>query len=297
VIGVTGASGYVGRALLEALSARDYKVVTLGRADAMRRLDLMTTSGYRTALEGLSTVIHCGGLAHDEAAPEDYDKVNYKATMALADAALSVGVKRFIFLSTLNIVPPEGYEVDAAASSLLRPDTPYVLSKWMAEQSLEQLLRHSACELAICRPGLIYDQELTGNLATLAIMASRLPLALPSIGVRAMISRPDLVSLLILLATQVGKLDRKTERFAVTDGERYSSRRIASALGCRASVTAPVSLWRLASFCRDVVGRKPAGATWRSLSLGGWTGVKPRLSGWRSEWTLETLLADKTGTR
>lgn len=296
MIGVTGASGYIGRALTDALNARGHEVVTLGRADATRRLDLITTSGYRTALEGLSTVIHCGGLAHNEAAPEDYDKINYKATMALADAALTVGVKRFIFLSSLNLVPPAGHKENAAASSLPRPDTPYVLSKWMAEQSLEQLLRHSACELAICRPGLVYDQELTGNLVTLATIASRLPVALPSVGIRSMISRPDLVSLLILLATHEGELDGKTERFAVTDGERYSSRRIASALGCRASVTAPASLWRLVSLGRDVMGRKPAGATWRSLSLGGWTGHKPTLSGWRSEWTLETLLADKTGS-
>ena len=297
MIGVTGASGYIGRALTDALDARGREVVTLGRADATRRLDLITTSGYRTALEGLSTVIHCGGLAHNEAAPEDYDKINYKATMALADAALTVGVKRLIFLSSLNVVPPTGYEEDAAASLLPRPDTPYVLSKWMAEQSLEQLLRHSTCELAICRPGLVYDQELTGNLVTLAAIASRLPVALPSVGVRSMISRPDLVSLLVVLATQEGKLDGKTERFAVTDGECYSSRRIASALGCRASVTAPASLWRLVSLCRDVMGGKSVGATWRSLSLGGWTGHKPTLSAWRSEWTLETLLADKTGSR
>ena len=296
VIGVTGASGYIGRALTQALTEGHHEVVTLGRADASRHLDLMTTSGYRSALEGLSTVIHCGGLAHNDAPPEDYEQINYKATIALADAALSAGVKRFIFLSSLNVVPPAGHRESTAASSLPRPDTPYVLSKWKAEQGLEQLLRHSSCGLSICRPGLVYDHELTGNLAILASIVHRLPVALPAVGVRSMVSRPDLVSLLTVLAAKKGKLDTKTARFAVTDGECYSSKRIGSALGGRTAMTAPAGLWRFGSFCRDVLAGKPAGGTWRSLSSGGWTGPRPALDGWRPEWTLETLLAERSGS-
>ena len=294
VIGVTGASGYIGRALTKALIEGHHEVVTLGRADASRHLDLMTTSGYRSALEGLSTVIHCGGLAHNDALPEDYEQINYRATIALADAALSVGIKRFIFLSSLNVVPAAGYKGSTAASSLPRPDTPYVFSKWKAEQGLDQLLRYSACELSICRPGLVYDHELTGNLAILASIAHRLPVGLPAVGVRGMVSRPDLVSLLTVLAAKEGKLDEKTSRFAVTDGECYSSKRIGSALGGRTPIMGPAGLWRFGGFCRDVLRGKPFGATWRSLSLGGWTGPWPAIDGWRPEWTLETLLAERS---
>ena len=291
MIGVTGSSGYVGRALTKALREKGHEVATLGRGDASRYLDLTTTSGYRSVLEDLSTVIHCAGLAHSEALPAEYEQVNYKATMALADAALSAGVTRFIYLSSLNVVPVSGREENAVSSSLPKPNTAYACSKWMAEQSLEQLLRHSSCELSICRPGLVYDHELTGNLALLAKVAPRMPVALPPLGSRGMISRPDLVSLLVFLAEQETRLDRTASHFVVTDGECYSARRIALAFGCRAAVTAPAFLWRVGGLCRDISKRKSAGATWRSLSQGGWLGQMPAIHGWQPEWTLERLFA------
>lgn len=292
MIGITGASGYLGRALATSLASHMLPVVTLGRGDADRALDLGQHTGFRSALEGLSTLVHCAGLAHNRSAPHHYERINHRATMALADAAATAGVRRFIFISTLNVVPAASASGSLSAASLPRPSTAYAESKWLAEQSLEQLLGHSDCDVVICRPGLIYDHQLTGNLATLRHFAGRLPIAFPEKGERGMISRPDLVALLHNLIQRETWGQLPSRNLPVTDGESYSARRIARALGCAAGLSIPAPLWRVGGWCRDRLTSAVPGSTWRAVSGEGWTGAAPVIDGWQPRWTLETLLTD-----
>ena len=294
MIGITGASGYLGSAIAATLASHKLPVVTLGRDDTDRALDLGQHTGFRSALEGLSTLVHCAGLAHNRSAPHHYERINHRATMALADAAVTAGIRRFIFISTLNVVPAASANASLSAASLPRPGTAYAESKWLAEQSLEQLLGHSDCDVVICRPGLVYDHQLTGNLATLSQFAGRLPIAFPDKGQRSMISRPDLVALLLDLIQRESWGQLPSRSLPVTDGESYSARRIARALGHAGGLSFPAPLWRVGGWCRDRLSGAAPGSTWAAVSGEGWTGASPAIDGWQPRWTLETLLTDDT---
>ena len=303
---VTGASGYIGRALIPTLAqtAASRHIVTAGRTCVgslqHRPLDLASPEGFRAAVAGANAVIHLAGLAHNEGDLASYEQVNVRASMALADAALSAGVRRFIFVSSLNVVPASALRPECSAGEFPVPESPYAASKWRAEQVLSSLLGHSSCQLIIVRPALVYDHELTANLAALAAQASRLPIALPASGARSMIARSDLVSLLNLLASPDGKSDTKdapdradfsgAARIVVaTDGQCYHARRIARGLGARTRIAVPDFVWRAAARVRDELSRLPRGSTWQSLAGHYWCGQPPGLGGWAPQHTLESL--------
>ena len=294
---VTGATGYLGRGLLPALSGQ-CRVVVAGRQPVagyqFRPLDLTSTAGYRDAVAGATTVIHCAGLAHNRAPASDYRQVNERATMALADAALAAGAKKFIFISSLNVVPAQVSSASNKAAAYPCPDGLYEQSKWRAEQALEQLLAHSSCQLIILRPALIYDLELTANLATLAGLASKLPMSLPTAGTRSMVARIDLVQLIVNVAQDQYPVS-SVQRLPVTDGECYTAARIVAALGSNRQIVMPAPLWRWIARLRDRYAKLPAGSTWRSLAGQFWCGTVPDIEGWAPSTTLETLMGRRAG--
>lgn len=315
MIALTGASGYLGRALLAALRQEGADVVSVGRTAPSepvghRELDLSANAGFRVALDGVRSVIHAAGLAHNLGSAEAYEQVNVRATMALADAAIAAGARRFIFVSSLNVVPANADDPRCRAASLPRPDTAYAHSKWRAEQTLEALFAHSSTELVIVRPALIYDLDLTANLATLHRLARRLPFALPAVGARSMIDREDLVRLLCHLALTQDALMQAVPPLVATDGECYSAKRIGRALGAKASLSLPISVWKLLSRVWDLRTHGTAGATWQSLAQDHWCGhgrwtpkllsalAAGRMDGdgvhdqyWQPRYTLETRLS------
>lgn len=298
---LTGASGYLGRALLPALLAGPSPVVSAGRSATghcpHRHLDLSGAADYREALEGVSTVIHCAGLAHGRGGVADCEKINVRASMALADAAVAAGARRLVLLSSLNIVPPGVDRADAPYHHYPEPEEAYAGSKWRCERVLEQMLAGTSCQLIILRPALVYDQELAANLATLARLASILPVSLPDAGCRSMVARPDLVRLIVRVVEDTVVGGAGVVRVAVTDGEVYSARRIGRALGVSSHLGLPQALWRGVSSLRDwSVGATP-GSTWSSMASPHWIGSASRVDGWSPRWTLETLLdsgRDKT---
>ena len=169
MLGLTGATGYIGRALLPALQSAGFPVTTVGRRAVApdvphRQLDLRSAAGYRDALMDMQGLIHCAGVAHNLGGASDYELVNRRATISLADAALSTGCRHFVFISSLNVVSADAIDAEAPARSLPRPNDPYARSKWETEQQLEALLAGSDTRLTIIRPALVYDRELVANL-------------------------------------------------------------------------------------------------------------------------------------
>ena len=291
---LTGASGYLGSRLLPALCRVDSRVVTLGRrkvgtSSAHRALDLSGTDGFRDALDGVETLIHCGGLAHNKGASEDYDRINVRATMALADAALNVGVRKLIYLSSLNVVPAGSKDPCASIGRLPLPADHYARSKWRAEQSLENLLSVSGCELVIVRPALVYDTELTANLASLAGILRQWPLRLPERGCRSMVARPDVVARIVQLATTDAATQHGVRRVAVTDGECYTAGRIGRALSHRGWIGLPMPVWQLAGAYRDKRHGLARGTSVQSIVGDYWCGRSTADADWSPAHTFESL--------
>ena len=167
-IAITGASGFIGRHLAARLSgaghalrllARDPKRIKAGHGHEIVAGDL----GERTALEalcaGVGTVIHCAGLV-TASSREDCERVNARATGALAATAARAGVKRFIFVSSL-----------AAREPRL---SAYAASKKNGEDRLREV--GSALSWVVLRPPPVYGPNDDRVLIILRQFLRRLPI-------------------------------------------------------------------------------------------------------------------------
>lgn len=184
LVALTGSTGFIGRHLLAALSARGYRVRVLlrrpvelppGISGAVVG-DLSRPQNMAAALSGADAVVHSAGLAHAmSGAPEDdYRTFNTEATRGLAQAAARARVRRFVFLSSIRAQSgPSALrlltEADAPA-----PTDAYGRSKLAAEEALAGIDIDSVS----LRPVLVYGPGQKGNMAALMRLA-RAPYPLP----------------------------------------------------------------------------------------------------------------------
>lgn len=209
---VTGATGFVGQALVPALAADGWRVRAAtrdgrpveGAPDAVALGDLSTLAARpadtRRAVEGCDVIIHAAGLAHQDKALGDapYRAINTEATLTLATAARDAGA-RFVFVSSIRA------QIGPSCPNVIDETTPpapvdaYGRSKRAAEEALAAMAGLDAISV---RPVLVHGPGAKGNLASLARVAAwPIPLPIGAISApRSVIARADLVSALALLA-------------------------------------------------------------------------------------------------
>lgn len=242
---VTGAGGFVGRALTAALRAQRYRVRRALRepaagdtADDIVVGDIGTNTDWRQALRGIDCVVHLAARTHvfDERGADSlplYRHVNVEATRNLARQAAAAGVRRFVFLSSIKV---NGEATDA--HPFTRDDTPqpldaYGISKHEAETALRRIGADTGMEIVILRPPLVYGPEVKGNfLRLLQAVARGTPLPLGSINNRrSLVYIGNLVDAIITCMNApaaAGKI------WLVSDGEDVSTpvliRKLAAAM-------------------------------------------------------------------
>lgn len=147
---VTGAAGFVGSRLVDALAARGEQVIALARKagsiaqrDGVTPLvgDLLNAADYESALKGVDCVIHLAAVT-GKARPDAFQKGNVEATKVLIAACERAGVKRFILVSSI------------AVTFAARQHYPYAESKIAAEAAA----RASSMDVTIVRPTMILGQ-------------------------------------------------------------------------------------------------------------------------------------------
>lgn len=159
-IAVTGATGFVGRAVVRALVAKGYHVRALCRERDKARTVLPADRAVQVVLgevndgkspaelcKGADAVINLIGILRNAGKGQTFQHLHVDATKALVDAARAAGIKRFVQMSALGVV------IDGKAE--------YQRTK--AEG--EQIVRRSGLDWTIFRPGLIHGKE--GELNTL----------------------------------------------------------------------------------------------------------------------------------
>ncbi len=215
---VTGATGFVGRALLQKLAlltlpaGSDRPVIALVRtwtpdlpSTVIQRLtgpiEEVDEDHWMAALDGVEVIVHLAAIAHiGPDVPEDrYDAVNHRATTALAQAALRAGVKRFVFMSSIRAQTGASAPEPVSEDSPPAPTDAYGRAKLAAEADLRSI----PIEHVILRPVVIIGPEPKGNLALLLKLAhSGLPLP-----VAAFKSRRSMVSLADVVETTIRSID------------------------------------------------------------------------------------------
>ena len=230
---VTGANGFVGGALLEALRSDGVSVRAAVRTADRRPAgeefvavgDVGPATDWRAALAGVGAVIHLAGRAHVMAPGDDgaFDRVNAGGTAALARAAAEAGVRRFVFLSTVGVhgLRSPG-DRPLTEDSPLSPVGPYAQSKRSAEESLRDIARAAGMEWVVLRPPLVYGPGAPGNFARLLRWArSGLPVPLGSLRARrSFVYVGNLASALVRALSHPGGAGRS---FLVSDGEDLST--------------------------------------------------------------------------
>lgn len=194
---VTGANGFIGRALCQNLVASGYRVRATLRSyqpptvipesvEQFQIGDFGPNIDWEAPLRGVDTVIHLlseqasGSLSHWSEL-DRFRVVNVEGTQSLAQATLKYGVRRFIFMSTIKVLgeqtdSPMGFTED----SVPHPEDAYAHSKWEAEQVLQRLSASEGLALTVLRPPLVYGPFCKGNFVALLRAVDRgwpLPLA------------------------------------------------------------------------------------------------------------------------
>jgi nucleoside-diphosphate-sugar epimerase len=240
---VTGASGFVGRHLLERLGS-GARSLSLGATDWRARV---AAEQWKDA-----SVYHLAARVHEAGSAEaDYEHDNVEKTRVLAEAAAAGGARRLVFLSSIKVNGEETGAQPFRREDVPAPADAYGRSKWRAEQVLLETGKRAGLEVVIVRSPLVVGPGARGNLgALLRIAASRMPLPFASLrNRRTFIGVRDLATLLLACGNGPGCAGGT---FLAGDPRPLSTAALVGAI--RAGWNRPAGLFRMSPAVLEAAG-------------------------------------------
>lgn len=160
-------------------------------------------------LDGIDTIIHLAGLSNDPLGSLNPDltfRINYEATIRIAELAKKAGVKRFIFASSCSVYGSSKQQtVDEDSDT--NPVTPYAESKLLAEQGLSSLADTKFCPVYLRNataygdsPNIRFDLVLN-NLVAWAVTTGKIFLKSDGTAWRPLIHIHDICRAILLMIT------------------------------------------------------------------------------------------------
>ncbi|NVO12692.1 MAG: NAD-dependent epimerase/dehydratase family protein [Rhodoplanes sp.] len=244
---VTGATGFVGRALVPALAATGRLVRAAARTPASIRggdriepaplPDLADHVDWAPLLAGVDEVVHLAGMAHRSGVEDaGYDRVIRGATGELARACMGRPIQRFVFVSSI------GAQAGASAThAVSEADEPHPVTAYdRAKLAAEAELRATRIPFTILRPALVYGPHVKGNMALLMrISASPWPLPAAAFSNRrSLLALDNLVDALVFCLDNPATLG---ETYVVADPD-------------------PITLAEMITILREAAGRPAPGS-------------------------------------
>ena len=193
---VTGASGFVGRAVVRDLAAGGFDVIAASRRPVesgpgvvFRQLgDLADFESLEALVKGVEFVVHLAARVHvmRDPAPDplaEYLRVNAEGSRRLAIAAARAGVRRLVYLSSVKANGETTRDKPFDEDDPPAPADPYGVSKWQAEQAVTEIGRDEGIETVILRAPLVYGPGTGANfLALMRLCDHALPLPFGALG-------------------------------------------------------------------------------------------------------------------
>jgi UDP-glucose 4-epimerase len=225
---ITGASGFVGRTLLQVFATKS-ELVCYNRANNDSLFDD----------QSFGAVIHLAARVHvmNEMAGDplaEFRKSNVTETLQLARRAVAAGVKRFVYVSSVKVNGELTKGTAFKEDDTPNPSDPYGVSKNEAEIGLRQIAKETGLEVVIVRPPLVYGAGVKANFASLTKIAGMaLPLPLGAVNNRrSMIYVGNLVDFLMLCAHPARSPLAANETFLISDGQDVSIAYLLKTLAC-----------------------------------------------------------------
>lgn len=308
---VTGASGFVGRAVVDHFSKRpNFFVRATGRCregiPAVAQEPVVVPSlgpetSWTDALSGIDTVVHTAARVHiredgEANALAEFRQANVAGTLQLARQAVDAGVRRFVFLSSIKV---NGERTQPGrpfrAGDSPEPQGAYAISKFEAEAGLRRIQASTGMEVVIIRPPLVYGPGVKANFETMMRWVHRgVPLPLARINNRrSLIALNNLVD---FIQTCCVKDAAANNTWLVSDGEDLSTSELLTRLG--AAFGEPAHLfWLPGGLLRAsaaMVGRRAqADRLLESLQVD--TAPAHRSLGWTAPQSVADALQDTVG--
>lgn len=260
---VTGASGFVGRALCQRLVESGFRVrAAIRNADRANGLDpaielcvvgeIGAQTLWQDALREVAIVVHLasGAGAPGASLQEGFREVNVAGTRSLAAAASATGVRRLLFMSTIKVNGEQTPENKPFTEfDRPQPEDAYAQSKWEAEKILKDQIKAGDLSIAILRPPIVYGPGVKGNLFSLMKALHRgIPLPFASVH-----NRRSLIYIDNLIDAIIASMDSPIaagKTYLVSDGEDISTPSLIRALAATLGVSerlfpCPVALLKL----------------------------------------------------
>jgi nucleoside-diphosphate-sugar epimerase len=310
---VTGASGFIGRALCDRLAEKgDVDLVATVRNSlypvplkgSVKTKKLAPDTHWEDALDSVEVVVHTAARVHVMSGADntdDYRRINVEGTLNLARQAASCGVKRFVFLSSAKVLgdnTPPGRAFHAGDQPA--PTDAYAASKHEAEIELARVAERQGMAVVTIRPPLVYGPGVKANfLALLRWVHKGYPLPFACVrNLRSLIALHNLVDLIEVCCTHPAAAN---ETFMAADSEDVSTAELVTRMGV--ALHKPARVWpvppRLVLACATLAGKRDQAnrllgnlqiETRRTRELLGWA---PRVSMEQElEWTARHFLDD-----
>lgn len=253
---ITGGSGFIGTVLLSVLSSK--QLCLFGREElnfpeaVFVKGEIQRDTDYLGGFDNVDVVIHLAARVHimnDSSSDplSDFRAINTEGTLNLARQAAKVGVKRFIFLSSIKV---NGESTSGrqpfTAFDVRRPEDPYGQSKSEAEEQLLALGKETGMEIVIIRPPLVYGEGVKANFASLMKLVGKgfpLPFRAINQNKRSLVSVYNLVD---LIKVCIDHPKAANQVFLVSDDNDLSTSQMvalmAKAQG-KANLSLPVPVW------------------------------------------------------
>lgn len=234
---LTGATGFVGNSLVKELLKGGFQVSAVLREKVNTLPEIVKQYpvgnfdkdiDFSKILLGVDCVIHLAGKAHvidknKARVSNDFRQINTFATLNLATQTAKIGVKRFIFISSIRVNGNKNNK-PFIEQDRPNPQEPYAISKYEAEQGLFKISQETGLEVVIIRPPLVYGVKASGNFGRLMQWVNaKYPIPLPFglvNNARSLLALDNLIDFIILC------IDHKkavNEVFLLSDGYDLST--------------------------------------------------------------------------